>query len=139
MKNRFSYLGLIFAGTWLIVSGISGLIPGFNRLIAVDHIQVSKIGQVFLYGFYGFLLGTSVWSIVSGFGLFTRRELFRRAVVVLSYVQLCVIVFVICSGMVYHAPIFHASTEAIAKVAFFLYTVLILIFLTRPKVIQIFK
>lgn len=141
MKRRFWIRPLAFvAGIWLVVNAIVG--------IGILEVLISK-SEGILRAFHRILQLASIWGIIAGFLLLFRKELGRRMTTLYCWANLILALVSIAirgarwvyfgSTMASHPELNIVPNQWLREVMANIYIVAILIFLTRPSVVNLFQ
>lgn len=149
MKRQSWIWYLVFiAGIWFIANGIVGFRPVQIQIYRVGFLTIPAWQRYLLYTFLYSLQFLGVWGVVAGAGLFLRKDFFRKLAVAFCCANIALVCFSItldASRILYlGSPIeipeqYRIPYSALGKVMSAIYTVLILVLLTRSATIKLFQ
>lgn len=147
-QDRWHWILVFVAGIWMVANGIVGFHPVQIQIYRVGVLALPTWQKFLLYAFLYSLHLLGIWGIFAGAGLFTRKELFRKFAVAFCWAQIGLMCFSIMldvshilhfGGPVEIPKQYQLPYSALGKIMSSVYTILILILLTRPITVRLFK
>ena len=132
----------------MVANGIVGFHPVQIQIYRVGFLDLQTWQKILLYAFLYSLQFLGVWGIVAGVGLFLHKDFFRRLAVAFCWASvglMCFSVMLDVSHILHFgSPIdipkqYRIPYSAPGKIMSAIYTILILILLTRTTTTHLFK
>ncbi len=147
-QRRWRWILVFVAGIWMVANGIVGFHPVQIQIYRVGFLDLPTWQRILLNMFGYALHFLGIWSIVAGAGLFFRKDFFRKLAVAFCWASIGLMCFSIMLDVshILHfgSPIdipkqYQAPYNTLGRVMSAIYTVLILILLTRSTTVNIFQ